>query len=260
MQNFNANRARPTGPVSHFATAAEVARAGNTKQTPSAAQFGPINASPEAAANSNAAKAAGYARGYASGYGAGQRKAAEILQAQQEQISAAAAAQAQYAQAQLEDTLNSMYAAVRALEERDGLVLSELAETLTDVALQIAEAVLGAEITDAGKRARTALRRALAAPEELQVNAVRMNPDDIAALDAAGIQAPVPIEADMSLAPGDAIALLPEGYLDARITTAVARVTELLVTSGDVCAVGAGEFEDDYHDVTALLENDRMVG
>jgi len=56
------------------------------------------------------------------------------------------------------------------------------------------------------------------------VQVVRLNPSDLAALDPSTIEAAgVALAADPSLARGDAVTEFSNGFLDARISTALAR-------------------------------------
>lgn len=110
-------------------------------------------------------------------------------------------------------------------------MLASAAQTLQRAALELAEAVLGVELSDGATGAVAALARVAAA--EVEPVVVRLNPDDLRAL---GTDPQLPdgarLVADASLGRGDAVAELPDGWLDARIGTALDRARAAL-ESGD---------------------------
>jgi flagellar assembly protein FliH len=118
--------------------------------------------------------------------------------------------------------------------------LDEIQDVLAASALELAEAILGYEIAQGGNTARAALQRALSSRTPggstgvENVTAVRLHPADIAALKANGVvDAPgVELTADPTLNPGDAVAEYPDGWIDARIGTAVARARHALLGGG----------------------------
>lgn len=65
----------------------------------------------------------------------------------------------------------------------------------------------------------------------MEVAAVRLHPADVAVLKAVGMSeaAGVDLVPDASLARGDAMAQYPDGWLDARIGTALARARAVLL-------------------------------
>lgn len=191
----------------------------------------------------------GYIQGHAAGYAAGLRAAA----AEQEQLTLRLQSEHNAAMAsarrQTDDALAVLGAAAAAFRQRFQLVLQDAEEVLAASALDLAEAVLGHELNDddGGRGARAALRRALpagtldnAAPgaggpgapsQGGAPAAVRLHPVDIAVLKAAGLAegAGVELVPDSSLERGDAMAQYPEGWLDARLGTALARARATLL-------------------------------
>ena len=96
--------------------------------------------------------------------------------------------------------------------------------------LELAEAILGYELNDGPTSARAALARVVGHADPKTLIAVRMNPNDIAELDAAGrATTAVDIIADDDIARGDAVGDFADGYLDARIQTALARARAALL-------------------------------
>ncbi|WP_166789750.1 FliH/SctL family protein [Cryobacterium fucosi] len=169
------------------------------------------------------------ARGHAAGYAAGLRAAADEIDARAARLDAEHAAAVRHGQARVDHAVAMLGAAAVALDERTIPVLRDAENTLVTTALDLAEAIIGHELDDAEKSARFALGRALNHTTAVQPHSVRMNPDDLAVLDeSTRAQAGVEFAADPSLARGDAITEFPDGFLDARIGTALARAKAVL--------------------------------
>ncbi|MGF1653145.1 MAG: FliH/SctL family protein, partial [Actinomycetales bacterium] len=106
--------------------------------------------------------------------------------------------------------------------------LAGMAGSLCDAVTDLAEALVGVELTDPGRRAAAAVRRVLAAAADSGVEAaapvrVRLHPGDAAALDPATVAAGVEVVPDPTVAPGDAVADAGAARIDARVGQAVAR-------------------------------------
>lgn len=180
----------------------------------------------------------GYIHGHAAGYAAGLR-AAEAertrLLAQLETEFAARRAQQQAEAARLASLLRS---AAEALNTRTVPTVADAEEALVAAAVDLAEAILGYELADRSKAARAALDRAVSGSKGLDAVAIRMNPQDIAALESGASDGVGPavepgrtavvLTPDPSLDSGDAVVDLPRGFLDAKINTALARVKNAL--------------------------------
>ena len=169
-------------------------------------------------------------QGHAAGYTAGIRAAASDIAAQVARLEADHAARVWQVQAQLDRTVRLLTAASTALDARTLPVLHEAEDTLIATALNLAEAVIGYELSDGPAAARLALRRALNPASAMRPNAVRMHPADLAVIDPAVIAATgVQFQADPSLARGDAVSEFADGFLDARIGTAFERARAALL-------------------------------
>lgn len=85
-----------------------------------------------------------------------------------------------------------------------------------------------------------AVRRALSGAGAAEVRELRLNPVDLETLREAGA-APdgLALTADASLARGDAVAVLPEGLVDARVAAAFDRARRAL-EAGDAAETGGG--------------------
>ena len=168
------------------------------------------------------ARAAGYAEGWAQG----QREARAAAEVERAKV---AAAQREYEQARaalLERALGAGAGAAQALEGRTVPVVTELAEQVLHGAVELAEALLGRELTDSPDRGLDALRRVMAVAPESGTVTVRLHPDDLAAL---GAEHPyrhrdITLVPDPTLVPGDAVAEQGTTTVDARLSEAIGRV------------------------------------
>lgn len=173
-------------------------------------------------------EAEGYTRGHAAGYAAGLRRATAEAATRDAQRAAEHTAAMAADRARVERAVHVLESAAQALEARTVPVLADAEAELAAAALAIAAAVVGRELSDADDAARAALSRALSGPEESAVISVRLNPDDLALLGDEALRSRVVLVPDPGLAPGDAVAVYPDGELDARIGTALARATAAL--------------------------------
>jgi flagellar assembly protein FliH len=173
------------------------------------------------------------AAGFAAGYAAGARHAAEGAREQSARAAALMAEQQAALTAGNARLVAALTAAARALDARQAPVLEQAEVHLHAAAVELAEAILGVELSDGPTSARAALTRALSAPHPAEVT-VRLHPRDVAELDGLGHDLPagVHIVADPSLTPGDAVAEHCEGALDARIDAALVRARAVLAQAG----------------------------
>lgn len=170
------------------------------------------------------------ARGHAAGYAAGLRLAERELEARRDELEALHVDRLVRLEAQVAARVAALAAATRGLDARVAPVVAEAEGTLVTLAVELAEAVLGHALrTDPGSAAGAALRRALAVVDPALVVSVRMHPDDVAVLAGATDDSCPVLVADPSLSRGDAEADLPVGHVDARLTTAAARMRAALL-------------------------------
>jgi flagellar assembly protein FliH len=176
-----------------------------------------------------AADTLAYAQGHSAGYAAGRRKAAaeaEELRSRMEREHAAALSQVEV---RTRLALATLAAAAGAMEAAVIPVITDAEDALAHSALELAETILGRELSSAPAGARAALARATATGPETGRRTVRMHPTDLASLDNATREAAaVTFTADETLQRGDAITEFEAGYLDARISTALARARQAL--------------------------------
>lgn len=179
-----------------------------------------------------AGEAEGWTRGHAAGYAAGLRRAADEAAAREAERCAAHAAAVAAERARADRAVAALDAAARALAARTAPVLASVDTELVAAALVLAETVVGCELSDAPHAARAALARALSGQDASAVVAVRLHPDDVELLTATGgpaLRESVSLVGDPSLSPGDAVAVYPDGELDARVASALDRARSVLV-------------------------------
>jgi flagellar assembly protein FliH len=178
----------------------------------------------------HAAAEAARARGFASGYADGRREAAAEQATWLADAELARAAEADDAARRVAVLAQALRTAAVELREATVPVLAEVEDTVVAAAFQLAEAVVGAVLSDRLAAARAAVARVFAEAPAGELTMIRLNPDDMSLLRDAG--APdldaVAVVADASLAPGDAIGGLPGGWLDARVGAALDRAREAL--------------------------------
>ncbi|KGJ79495.1 hypothetical protein GY21_04835 [Cryobacterium roopkundense] len=170
------------------------------------------------------------AAGHAAGYAAGLRAASITAAALAVEQAAEHAAVLRHTEAKSDRAVRLLAAAAEALDNSTVPVLREAEGTLVRTALDLAEAVLGAELSQGEISARRALERALGQGEHLETHTVHMHPDDLAVLGLSTQNIPgVLFVSDASLSRGDAVTRFADGFLDARIGTAFTRVKNAML-------------------------------
>ncbi|TFB95972.1 hypothetical protein E3O42_17665 [Cryobacterium adonitolivorans] len=171
------------------------------------------------------------ARGHTAGYTEGLRAAAAAVDLRVASLEAEHAELMRAAAQQRDRRLEVLNAAVRALEIRTVPVLRDAEETLLGAAIDLAEAIIGHALADEATAVRSALGRTHSGVEAGSPvgHTVRLNPHDLAVLDASTVAGSgVTLVADATLARGDAVSEFPDGYLDARIGSALQRARAVL--------------------------------
>jgi flagellar assembly protein FliH len=183
---------------------------------------------------SDAARAAAHATGYADGWAKGQRAARLAARAAADRAAAAERAAEQARTAALERAVAAVGRAAAALAAREAQALAEVQDVVLAAAVDVAEAILGHELSHAPDGPLAAVRRALSATPDGGPVTVRLHPDDHAALVGADGSAyavegrTVSLVPDPALDPGDAVATSGASTVDATLAAAVARVREVL--------------------------------
>lgn len=176
-------------------------------------------------------------RGYADGFAEGRRRAQDDLARAREDLEARAAQREIAAREELDSALAAVQAVRTAWEERLGALVGADAERVEDLAIDLAETILGVELSDAARSAAHAVRRAAAeaAPATwvrltLSERDARTLRDGDAVLSGTG-----EIIASTEIGPGGAVVELDDVRVDTRVSSALARAREALRqdTEGD---------------------------
>lgn len=186
---------------------------------------------PALAATEPAGARTAQARGYAAGYVDGMRRGAEQSAEAERVREAEHRRMLADAEERVQRALDALHAAADRVESLSLPLVDELEETIIAAGLHLAETILQREVADGHARAVDALRRAMASAPRDELVAIRLHPADLQAL-------PRPLEPgtrllpDASLAPGDAIAELRDGWLDLRLASALERARRALHGEG----------------------------
>ncbi|MFD1722221.1 FliH/SctL family protein [Amnibacterium endophyticum] len=173
-------------------------------------------------------------QGHAAGYAAGRRAATETLNADRAALRAEADRALGDEIAGLQAALVAVREAAAQLNEQTTTALEGTEEQVLAAAIEIAGMILGrAILEDREGAAAAALRRAIEAAGPAPVRTVRMHPADVELVAAVAEEdADLRLVADPRVQRGDAMVDLPDGVVDARISSAVERVRRAL-TGGD---------------------------
>jgi flagellar assembly protein FliH len=172
----------------------------------------------------------GQARGHVAGFAAGMRAAQDEIETTMARLEAEQTEFIHRGQDRINAAVAGLAAAARTLDEHTIVALASVQDVIAATAIELAEAIIGRELSDGDTSARSALARALSQVDAAVVHVVRMNPADLAVLDASARDtAGVRFVADATLSRGDAVTEVADGYLDARIGTALARAKAALL-------------------------------
>ncbi|WP_157156820.1 FliH/SctL family protein [Diaminobutyricimonas sp. LJ205] len=169
-------------------------------------------------------------RGHAAGYADGLRAAEAEVAALKDRLATENLLEQQRAREQRDRAEMMLARAAGALDAATVPVIADVQRTLAEAAIELAEAILGYELEHGERTARAALDRALSPVDVATAHRVRMHPTDLARLDAGtGDRAGIELVADPAIEAGGAITEFADGYLDARISTALARAKAALL-------------------------------
>jgi len=167
-------------------------------------------------------------RGHAAGYAAGRKQAEAEAAVLREQISAEAARATALATAELRAANDALARAAAEFRSRQAPVLASVDASIAAAAIELAEAIVGHELSSGDGSARAAIERASA--EAVPAGSVvRLNPHDIRVIEAEGGAPGVELVPDHSLQRGDAVVDLAHGSIDARVSASLARAKAVLV-------------------------------
>lgn len=179
-----------------------------------------------------AAEAVGYAQGWAAGLRESRASTMAERKAAADEYKKVAAERRERTAAAVE----ALDAAASRLENRALRNATEMENVLIESAFTIAEAIVGAVLRDDDQRGAAVLQRALTLAPQGEDVTITLSPADHAVLTSNGAvtsaSAPsgrhIELVADESLAAGDALASWGATSIDARLSTALERVREVL--------------------------------
>jgi len=176
-------------------------------------------------------------RGYADGFAEGRRVAVDEGRVQQ---AAEETRMQQHRTAYLSQrgaALSAVRSSSEALDQRLGELSTLAADRIEELALELATAILGVELSDPARSASHALRRALAEMPVERWTRVAFSPEDAAILradeDAATTLHGIQLAESASVDPGGAIVEVEDGAVDTRIMQALARAAVALSGGSD---------------------------
>lgn len=172
------------------------------------------------------ARAAGRAQGYARGWAEGRRAAEERGRLEAEEAATQREAEDRRHRQRQAQAHAALTDAIAELRHAVSVTCSHVEQQATMLAFRLVEEILGRELEVAASPGTDAVRRALALLPDEPLVTVRLHPDDLTDEAAAACPEGGRLVADASLQRGDAIVETDAGVVDARLSTALARVRE----------------------------------
>lgn len=177
------------------------------------------------------ARAAGFAQGHNEGLDAGLRDGRAQAEEEAERRVAAVMAEAEAQVSMLREVVETTMASLTAgFEHQVAAISEEVSSSTVDLALEIAEAVLGHHVAASADPGAAAIARCLElTPSMGELNA-HLNPDDLMMLgEVPGLDGrTLNLTPDPTLARGDAIVTVNDATIDARLSESLRRVAEAL--------------------------------
>ena len=173
------------------------------------------------------AEAAARAQGYARGWAEGRRAAEQQAAGQRAATLAEERRSAERREAEHRAAVAALAAAAARLDEAAALACEQVEAQALELTARLTEAVVGHELAVAENPGLDAVRRALSLIRGEPLVRVRVSPEDHSP-ELAELAGAATVIADPGLTRGDAVLETVAGVVDARVSSAVARVTELL--------------------------------
>lgn len=176
-------------------------------------------------------------RGYAEGFAEGRRIALEEGRLRQAADEARMQEERAVYLAQRGSSLSAVRASLDALDQRIDELSAVASDRIEELALELATAILGVELSEPARSASHALRRALAEMPIERWTRVAFSPSDAATLredgEAAATLHGVQLVDSASVDPGGAIVEVEDGAVDTRVAQALDRAATALRGDGD---------------------------
>lgn len=171
-------------------------------------------------------------RGYADGYAEGRRLAREEAHAAQAAFEERTARERDAAASAVQAALTAVARTRDELERRAAALAGAAADRIEELAVDLATLVVGVELSDDGRSAAHALRRALTEMPAEQWVRVAFAPEDLAVLsddrDARTLLDGIEVRAESGIGRGGALVEVEHGAVDTRIDGAFARASAVL--------------------------------
>lgn len=174
------------------------------------------------------ARTAGRTQGYATGWAEGRRAAEE--QARRTELEAAERRRLEEERREAEHqvAVEALLRAAAALEESTAVACAQVETHAVRLAVQLTEALVGHELAVAKAPGLGAVRRALALMPGEPVTRIRVAPAEARTPELADLAGTAVVIPDPSLGRGDALVENDTTVVDARVSTALHRVLEVL--------------------------------
>lgn len=167
-------------------------------------------------------------KGYATGHAAGIRAAAGEVEAATARLQREADAARSAFVAQAGQAMAAVDAAIARVDDAFSRIAAADRSDLMRLAVELAEVIIGAELSDAETSARSVLARTLAEVDAAAVHRVRISPEDYEQLRSAdALPSGADMQPDPELRPGDAVVELADGQIDMRVAQAIERARRL---------------------------------
>jgi flagellar assembly protein FliH len=180
------------------------------------------------------AEAAGYERGYVDGYTEGKAVGyADGYQQGNAQAAADALVAATERENKLRDAMMALATAARECHTRQKAAIDDIESTVVEAVFDLAETLLGREMSRTRTPGRDALRRALAMTDAHGPAVARLNPDDLETIGDFSDLAPgraIELVADPAIEPGGCVLESGSARVDAQLGPALRRAKQALLS------------------------------
>jgi flagellar assembly protein FliH len=188
----------------------------------------------EEEADFTAAEQAGYEQGYAHGYEEGKAVGyADGYQAGNDRAATDALAAATERERRLTEAITALATAARDCQTRQSAAIDDIEQTVVEAVFDLAETLLGREMSRTKTPGRDALRRALALTDSHGPAVARLNPDDLETIGDYADLAPgraITLVADGSIEPGGCVLEAGSTRVDAQLGPALRRAKQALLS------------------------------
>jgi len=167
-------------------------------------------------------------RGHAAGYAAGRKQVERELEALKQVIAEDGHREVERLRSEVQLALDALARSAEEYRRRELPMLTSLDTAIASAAMELAEVIVGHELSEAEDSARAAMERAVQEGGET-VSSIRMHPEDIAIVSAEATARPaIQLVPDPSLRRGDAMVDVADGLIDARVSASLARARAAL--------------------------------